>query len=71
MLLEVAAIAILHNQVQPVAICDERVDVLADVPMARLAHQNLLLVRRLHSITIAKRNHLHDVNSVVSCTNRA
>lgn len=62
---EVATLTVLHNEVELVALGDERVDVFADVLMTDIAHQTLLLLGGIQRIWIFKWDFLHHVNVVV------
>ena len=41
------------------------------MPMACATHQHLLLLRGLHRVLIVERDHFHDVDIVIGCTNRS
>ena len=64
-LLKIALVTVLHNEVELVVVGDEGVDVFADVLVAKPAHQLLLLQRCLHRGRVLKGNLFHRVKVVV------
>lgn len=64
-LLQVTPLAILHDEVQVVTVCDERVYIFANMAMSHLAHQLLLLESCLHRIRVHKGDLFHRVDIVV------